>query len=135
MKLMGTNKSAKKPASGGPGMKLLITAASLAATLGGWALISGKETKPVVSAASVQVATPAVKIKLEPLPTLVPPITPQPQLVTINQPRPVVGAPPAAAVSASQPVAANEIVLRDVSAPALPDRSAPAPVVNTGSSR
>jgi len=128
---MATGKPAKKPATSAPGVKLLITAASLAATLGGWAVISAKETKPAAAPVPTQAATPAVTIKLAPLPTLVPPITPQPQLVTINQPRP--------AVSAPQPAAANEIVLRDVSAPQVNagggGSAAPAPVVNTGSSR
>jgi hypothetical protein len=72
-----------------------------------------------------------VTIKFAPLPTLVPPLTPQPQVVTINQPRPA-----APAASAPQPAPANTLVLRDVSAPAaLPSRSAPAPVTNTRSSR
>jgi hypothetical protein len=126
---MATSKPSKKPAAGAPGVKLLITAASLAATLGGWAVISVKEPKPTVSAVPERAVAPAVTIKLAPLPTLVPPITPQArsQLVTIDQPRPAAVAP--------QPAAANELVLRDVSAPVLPSRSAPAPAANTGSSR
>jgi hypothetical protein len=113
---------------------MLITAASLAATLGGWALISAKEPKPVTAPAPEQSATiPAVTIKLAPLPTLVPAITPQPrsQLVTIEQPR---SAAPRS-TAPQQPAAPTELVLRDVSAPALPERSAPAPVANSGSSR
>jgi hypothetical protein len=128
---MATGKPPKKPASSAPGVKLLITAASLAATVGGWALISSNETKPAPAPAPEQSAAPAVTIKLAPLPTLVPPITPQPQLVTINQPRP--------AVSAPQPAAPTELVLRDVSAPQVNaggrGSAAPAPVVNTRSSR
>jgi hypothetical protein len=122
-------KPARKPNSDAPGVKLLITAASLAATLGGWALISSVEAKPAPTPASApeQTAAPVVTIKLAPLPTLVPPVTPQPRLVTINQPRPAARAP--------QPAVSTELVLRDVSAPALPDRSAPAPVANTRSSR
>ena len=123
---MKSGKPAKKPNSGAPGVKMLITAASLAATLGGWAVISAKETRPTPELAPAQAALPALSIKLAPLPTLVP-AAPQSQLVTINQPRP--------AASAPQPAASNEIVLRDVSAPALPERSAPSPVANTGSSR
>jgi hypothetical protein len=132
---MTSAKSSKKPATSAPGVKLLITAASLAATLGGWAVISAQEPKPAAAPtlAPAQVAAPVVTIKLAPLPTLVPPLAPQPQLVTINQPR------PAAVAAAPQPAAANTIVLRDVSAPQVnaggSAASAPAPVVNTKSSR
>ena len=124
---MATSKPAKKPASSAPGVKLLITAASLAATLGGWAVIGAKEPKSTAAPVPAQAAAPAVTIKLAPLPTLVPPITSQPRPNTIKQSRP--------AASAPLPAASNEIVLRDVSAPAVPDRSAPAPVANTRSSR
>jgi hypothetical protein len=126
---MTTNKPAKKPNTSAPGVKVLITAASLAATLGGWALISSNEA-PSTSAptpAPAPATNSAITIKFAPLPTLVPPLTPQPQLVTINQPHPAAAAP--------QPAAPTTVVLRDVSAPALPSRSAPAPVTNTRSSR
>lgn len=129
---MATSKPSKKPATSAPSVKMLIAAASLAATVGGWAVISAKETKPTAALAPTQVVAPAVTIKLAPLPTLVPPITPQPQaqLVTIGQPRSAVAASPA------QPAPATELVLRDVSAPpANSGVSAPAPVANTGSSR
>ncbi len=129
---MTSSKPAKKPNTSAPGMKLLITAASLAATLGGWALISGNEARPAPSPtlAPERMEAPIVTIKLAPLPTLVPPVTPQPRLATANHPHPAAAAAPQPA-----PAPANEIVLRDVSAPALPDRSAPGPVVNTRSSR
>jgi hypothetical protein len=147
-----TKPTSRKPATSAPGVKLLITAASLAATVGGWAVLGTKEPKPAAPPAPlapIQAAAPAVPIKLAPLPTLVPPITPQlrppprSQLVTIDQPRSAAPRPAAAAVP--QAVAPAELVLRDVSAP-LP-HSAPqvngggsaaaaaAPVVNTGSSR
>src|SRR5512139_743288 len=126
-------KPAKKPNSGAPGVKLLITAASLAATLGGWAVISGQETKPAPAPTSEPAVAPVVTIRLAPLPTLVPEVTPQAQLVMVNRPRPAAAAP--------QPAAPSTLVLRDVSAPALRDASAPqgnagrssapAPVVNT----
>jgi hypothetical protein len=137
-------KSTKKPVTSAPGVKTLITAASLAATLGGWAVISGTATKPTSIPAPVteQAAPRTVTIKLAPLPTLVPPITPQPQpqLVTIDQPRSAVPRP-AAVAAAPQPAAPTELVLRDVSAPQVTaggsssSSSAPAPVVNTKSSR
>ena len=128
---MTTSKPAKKPNTSALGAKMLITAASLAATLGGWALISSNEAPPppapAPAPALAQATTSAITIKLAPLPTLVPPFTPQPQLVTVNQPRQAAAAP--------QPAASTTVVLRDVSAPALPSRSAPAPVTNTRSSR
>jgi hypothetical protein len=131
---------------------MLITAASLAATVGGWAVIGAKESQPIAPPpppAPTQVVAPAVTIKLAPLPTLVPPITPQPrsQLVTINQPRSaaaVAARPVAPQAAAPQAAAPTELVLRDVSAPvssgapqvrAGGSAAAPAPVVNTGSSR
>jgi hypothetical protein len=133
---MASAKSSKRPATSAPGVKTLITAASLAATLGGWALISAKEPQPATALVPVQVAAPAVTIKLAPLPTLVPPITPQPQLVTIDQPHPAAAAPVSAAPQLTAP---TELVLRDVSAPQVRSggsaASAPAPVVNTRSSR
>ena len=133
---MATGKPSKKPATSAPGVKLLITAASLAATLGGWAVIGAKEPKSTAAPVPAQAAAPAVTIKLAPLPTLVPPITPQPQVVTVNQSR---SAAPRPAASAPQPVASTELVLRDVSAPQVNagggGSAAPAPVVNTGSSR
>jgi hypothetical protein len=127
---MTLGKPSKKPATSAPGVKMLITAASLAATLGGWAVLSAQEQKPAPAPAPKQAAVPAVTIKLAPLPTLVPPITPQPQLVTINRPRPAAGAP--------QPVAPPDtLVLREVSAPQVNrgGSAAPAPVTNTRSSR
>ncbi len=131
-------KPAKKPNSGTPGVKILITAASLAATLGGWAAISSKEVSPAPATAPEQAAARVVTIKLASLPTLVPPVTLQPQTVTVNQLRPTAAAPrPAAA--APQPAQATELVLRDVSAPQRSGgggtSSAPAPAASTRSSR
>jgi hypothetical protein len=131
---MKPTKPAKKPNTGAPGVKLLITAASLAATLGGWAMISSDETKPALppAPASNQVAVPAVTIKLAPLPTLVPAIASPAQIVTVNRPRPA-----AAVAAAPQPAAPSTLVLRDVSAPQVNagGSAAPAPVASTRSSR
>jgi hypothetical protein len=129
---MPSVRPSKKSNTGVPGVKLLITAASLAATVGGWALISAKETQPAQPAqpsSTTQVVEPVFSLKLAPLPTLVPPS--QAQVVTISNPRAAAAAPqPAAAApqTASQPT----LVLRDVSAPAP---AAPAPATNTRSSR
>ncbi len=137
---MASQKSAKKPATTAPGMKMLIAAASVAATLGGWALISSNEKPPAVTESPAPIAAAVedkvIKINLEPLPTLVPVITPQSQVVAVNRPRAAASAVQSA--PAPQPAPATELVLRDVSAPALStgrSSSAPAPVTSTKSSR
>jgi hypothetical protein len=94
--------------SGAQGLRALISAAALAATLGGWAVFSLEQ-------ALAARRTPAgLALQLPPMPTLVSP----PNL-------------PAAAAS-SQPATASS--LRRVSLPAAPS-GAPAPVVSTRSSR
>ncbi len=106
---MTSTKSTKRSATSAPGVKLLITAASFAATIGGWALIGAKDNAAAQTAV-VPEATPVIApqrtteltIKLEPLPTLVPQPTPQSQLVTTsNQPavavRPAIPQPAPAA--------------------------------------
>ena len=100
-------KPVKKPSTSAPGVKLLITAASVAATLGGWALISSNEPKPAQAPAADQPAAPVVTIRLAPLPTLVPEITLQSRIVTVNRPRVA-----AAAAPAPQPAAPTTLVLR-----------------------
>ena len=149
---MSPVKSSKKSNTGGPGVKLLITATSLAATVGGWALISAKETtpaQPAQPAAAAQAVAPQVaaapvfSIKLAPLPTLVPAMGSQPQIVTVSNARAASAPRPAAvaAQSAPQPVPQRALVLRDVSAPtsggasAGPSAGAPAPATNTHSSK
>ena len=136
-------KSSQKT-TGAPGVKLLITAASLAAALGGWALLSADEVQPTVqpqasasNTTSQQAATPALKVKLAPLPTLVP-LVPQSRVVTINNSV----APASAARPATQPAAPAQPALRVVNAPPQQQAagrstssSAPAPVTSTRSSR
>ena len=132
-------KTASK-STGTPGVKLFITAASLAATLGGWALLSSaEESQPaaqmvVPPTPAPQIETQTLSIKLPPLPTLVPRAI-QPQIVTVNNAAPRAAAPAA-------PAAPAPLTLRAVSAPpqhsgggAAGAASAPAPVVNTRSSR
>jgi len=154
---MSPVKPNKKTNTGGPGVKLLIAATSLAATVGGWALISAKETTPAPPAASAQVVAPQTaarqatapvfSIKLAPLPTLVPVMSSQGQVVTVSNvhaasaPRPAAVAAQAAPQPALQPAPQPALVLRDVSAPAGggasagPSASAPAPATNTRSSK
>ena len=101
---MTTSKSARRAATTAPGVKLLITAASFAATIGGWALIGAKDNSTVIPAATpITLPQPvsALTINFAPLPTLVPPPALQSQLVTTSN-RPIVAARPAN----PQPVAA-----------------------------
>ena len=146
---MSPVKSNKKSNTGVPGVKLLIAATSLAATVGGWALISAKETtpaQPAQPAAAAQAVAPQVaaapvfSIKLAPLPTLVPAMSSQPQIITVNNAR-AASAPRPAVAAAAQPAPQPALVLRDVSAPASggasakPSAGAPAPATNTHSSK
>ena len=144
-------KAASK-STGAPGAKMLITAASLAATLGGWALLSADGARPVAQPAMPPTAAPQVEvttlsIKLAPLPTLVP-LAPQSRIVTVNNPSAAAPARATQPAAPTDPVAAAApavLALRVVSAPPQPDRSgpsasrssssAPAPVANTRSSR
>ena len=147
---MSPVKSSKKSNTGGPGVKLLITATSLAATVGGWALISAKETtpaQPAQPAAAAQAVAPQVaaapvfSIKLAPLPTLVPAMSSQPQIITVNNARAASAPRPAVAAAAQPAPQPPALVLRDVSAPASggasakPSAGAPAPATNTHSSK
>ncbi|HZY43414.1 MAG TPA: hypothetical protein VFF70_01590 [Anaerolineae bacterium] len=82
---MPPSKSSGRPASGAPGVKMLITAASLAATVGGWAMLSNTEgvSSSTTSTPALPPATTAsLTVKLQPLPTLVPP--PDPKSIAIN---------------------------------------------------
>jgi len=85
-------KPTKRPTTSTSGVKMLISAASVAATIGGWALIGATTapvTPPTVATQATQLA-PTFSIKLEPLPTLVPPPARSPQLVTVrNQTSPM----------------------------------------------
>src|SRR5512147_262191 len=97
---MPSAKPTKKTNTGVSGVKMLITAASLAATIGGWALISDKPVEPVQPPALVKATEPTLSIKFPPLPTLVPAIALPAHTVTVNNPRPVINAPQ---ISAPQP--------------------------------
>jgi hypothetical protein len=139
---MTSPKSTKRAATTAPGVKLLITAASFAATIGGWAVIGAKDnsasqTAAVSTTSSVALPQPvsALTIKLEPLPTLVSQPTPQSQLVIANN-RPVVAARPA---NPQPAVAAPALpALRVVTAPdggGGGGGGAPAPATTTRSSK
>jgi hypothetical protein len=104
------NNSKHKPA---PGVKILLTVASLTAVVGGWAALSSQQT------AVVETAGFASEISLAPLPTLVAPPT-QGQIV------------PRVAQPNSQPSAPR---LRSVTIPQPSGSSAPQPLTTTRSSR
>ena len=139
---------AKSKSSDTPDVKTLIAAASLTATLGGWALLSAKEAQPAAQSstsltapqtalqAASQAEAPTRMINLAPLPTLVP-LVPHSQLVTAgNATASRSIAQPAAPVQQAAPA---QPALRVVSAPqqqsGRQSASAPAPVANTRSSR
>jgi hypothetical protein len=139
--IMTSTKSAKRAATTAPGVKLLITAASVAATIGGWALIGAKDntaaqTAVVPDAATVSVSQPSTEltIKLDPLPTLVPQPTPQSQIVTASN-KPAVSARPANPQPA--PAAPALPALRVVTAPGSGGggNNAPAAAATTRSSK
>lgn len=100
----------RKPgATGAPGMKLLITAAALATTLGGWAVLARQETPTDLVTVSAPVVAGGVYA---------------PVLRSMSLPE---GAPPAQVQAAPQPS------LRVVNAP--PAVAQPAPMTMTRSSR
>lgn len=122
---MSNPNSTNKNATGAHGAKMLITSAALAATIGGWALLTTHEASAVVKVNQALAPTaPAQSLALDlpPIPTLVPPQ----HIVVQNS--------PAQATSGQPPV------LREVSAPpmaaGLPVQGqAPASVTVTQSSR
>ena len=142
---MPQSRATKRLAAGAPGMKALITAASLAATLGGWATLA-IEQAPTTAGVEAPLADfsvadrPAAEITLNlaPLPTIAAPPPPPPSIV-IERPSIATGRPAAPAAAqpvpmaqpvapAAQPAPAVNLPLRVVSAP-------PNPITRTRSSR
>lgn len=144
-------------ATGAPGVKQLITAASLAATLAGWALLTPRETA-VQPAAEPQFAPGQAQAPLVLAAPIMPTLAPVAVAATAaplaerpvqQAPAPAAQAPAAQAPAAAQapiqaapaaqaPVAAPAApvaapALREVTAP--PPAPAPAPVTSTRSSR
>jgi hypothetical protein len=135
-----SNPKSARPAAGAPGVKLLITAASLVSTIGGWALISNTN----ITASSAAPAQPSVarSIDFGPLPTLVPPPDPksliikaQPVIIQVNnQPnRPAAAAAPAPQIAGLRVVNAPSGVSGGGGGGSV--AGAPPPVTNTGSSK
>src|SRR5690242_16670294 len=122
-------KSHKKSPAGAPGAKALITAASLALMLGGWAAYTqatadtADPTEPPQSITSA-LSRPSTDLKLAPqlLPTIVP-TPPLPPKLTIAR-APVI---PAALLSDRAPVAARAAAPRPQPAAPVTQPAAPAP--------
>lgn len=132
---MTETKHNRKPAQkGAPGVKQLISATALAATLTGWALLTA--TQPADQAATTAVVGSQINVPPLVMPTLAPVATAAPLSLptagtAAERPQIVVQAPPAptAAPAPAQP-------LRQVVVPAPPAPSFPfAPVARTRSSR
>lgn len=117
---MPPSKSSGRPASGAPGVKMLITAASLVSTVGGWAMLSNTEGISSATASvpePIQSTTAGLTVKLAPLPTLVPP--PDPKSIAINLQPVVIVRSTNQQVAAAAPAPAPSIPgLRIVDAPA-----------------
>lgn len=127
------------------GAKLLLTAGALAATLGGWAVLTAAETQapvppvqsapPAASQALAQPSVEPVSLDLPPLPTLVPLATPH--AITLTElARPAVAAPVIVQPVVVQPVAYVQPAAPPTVAPAAPAprlvlRSVTAPPPNT----
>lgn len=131
---MSQSRHTQKRATGAPGVKALIAAASLAATLGGWAALT--HTPAETTEAASAPLEPSTALKLDPLPTIIPP----PQ-IAIDRPPAMPAAllhaqapavtPPTTQQQAPAPAPAQPALvppLRVVSAP-------PQPVARTRSSR
>lgn len=119
---MSRQPAARRPRGRTTGTNMLITAASLALTLSGWAVLTGTEVEPV-QAVAVPLPSPApvVRVELPVLPTLVP----APNWNDI--PAPVAVKPPLSrpAVVAAAPAPRRVVTLA----------RAPRPVTRTRSSR
>jgi hypothetical protein len=119
--------SAKKSPAGAPGAKALITTASLAITLGGWAAFTranGDTIDTASPASAIALPRPSTDLKLAPqlLPTIVPAPPPPPDLAIAHPPL-----IPAALLSDSAPVAAQAAAPRPrADAPAVAQPAAPA---------
>ncbi|MEO7913725.1 MAG: hypothetical protein ABIV47_29075 [Roseiflexaceae bacterium] len=126
---MAKSQSLKKPPTGAPGARALITAASLAITLGGWATfiranIDTTDTASPTPAIAIALPRPSTDLKFAP--QLLPTIVPAPPL----PPKPKIGRPPvisAALLSDSAPVAARVAAPRQQAAAPVAAQPAASP--------
>jgi hypothetical protein len=126
---MTKSHTAKKSPASAPGTKALITAASLALTLGGWAAYTrapadtaGPAGPPL--AIAITLSRPSTELKLAPqlLPTIIPAL-PLPPKLAIARP-PII---PAALLNDSAPVFAPAAAPRPQAAAPFAQPAAPAP--------
>jgi hypothetical protein len=120
-------RTTKRP-KGVPGVKVLLTAASLSATLGGWAALTAAEPAPAApdpTPAPAAVAAVLPPLDLPVLPTLVPLVPPARNGGEAAAPTPV---PTVAVARAPAPL---RVVQAAPPAPAAPAR----PITRTRSSR
>ena len=121
----------KRVARGAPGVKALITATSVAVTLGGWALLTRAQppladVAPEPSPITIVTAQPAPDVGLElgPIPALVMPPPPKPPKIVIDRPPAI----PADLPAARRPAVAHPAAAVALAVPApAPDAPAPAP--------
>ena len=130
---MSRPSSDKRPGGRTTGTNTLITAASLALTLSGWALLTVNEAEPTPSVAVPAPSATSVPLPaLRPLPTLVPP----PDWASIPSPVEGEGLPAAPAAVASAPPPRRVVPPpRAAVAPPAPPARPPQPVTVTRSSR
>jgi hypothetical protein len=145
---MTKSKATNKRPAGAPGAKILITATSLAITLGGWAAFARANTAtsdPASSAPEVAIALPgsATGLGLAPalLPTLVPAPALPPNLIIARPPaisaELLNGSVPAAAQARTvpAPAAAAPVAELPAAAPLRAVIAPPQPVARTRSSK
>lgn len=126
-------------------LKLVISAASVAATLAGWALLAAQnipvitQTEPSLEAALAVTPSPAA---VAPPPAWLsePPVIPTlPPLIVVAQPPESAGVQPVTPAAPAPVIVANPLALREVNAPVTVNppvqAQRPAPVVVTRSSR
>ena len=132
----------KNSRSGASGARALITAGSLAITIGGWAALTRANVVPIDTSApapaiAISVPRPSTDLKLAPqlLPTIIPAAPPPPDLAIA--PAPIIPAallrdtaPVAARAAAPRPQAAAPVAA-EPAAPAPPLAAAPLPSVET----
>ena len=152
-----TPRNNRRPVTGAPGVKFLISVSAMAAALGGWALLSHKEPPALANEpASASPAAPAtttsayLDYSFDPIPTLEPVATivlptaaptqaSQPVVIyvtpTAGAAQPAVQAPALRVVDAPPPPPQAQPGQQQQSQPSNDTAPAPPPVTNTQSSQ
>ncbi len=124
---MSPNRSNKKPEAGSSGLKVLITAASLVASLGGWAALTREPTQPTTTSVPAT-DSPTAVVQNQPSPAALALNQPPSTTLVLNlPPLPTLVSPPAGLAAS-----AGHVVVANSSAPAVAASSNnPAPVDQT----